>query len=343
MDIPALQSTQAAVPPPPAYRDRSTGLKIFGVLQIILGTIAALAMPMALLSLGLGRKSDAAPGAITYVVVLCIYATLAIANITLGIGSIRARRWARALTLIMSWYWVITGALITIVLTAILLVVERGRHHPTSASAPSAAVMAVVITFFIVLFAAFLIGLPSLFVWFYRKKDVEETCRHRDPVERWTDRCPLPVLAASTLFAFGAFYFVIFSFAIPLVPFFGRYLTGPAGLAGMLALAGLDAYLAFSLFHLRIIGWRIAIASMFLRVVSAAITFGHADRFQAYAKMGWSDARIQAMRASPIIRSHVILWWGLGYAVALLVYLLGLKRYFRAPAEAQPSYQMPSA
>src|SRR5205807_328367 len=151
-------------------------------------------------------------------------------------------------------------------------------------------------------------------------------------VERWTDRTPLPVLAASVVLAIGAMYFLVLGLTTPMFPFFGRYLTGLAGSAGMLALAALDAYLAFALFHLRSTGWWIAVITMALRLVSLSLTYARADLMRAYSKMGWSDSQLQVMNASPVFRSHVILWWSLISMVVYFGYLLWLKRYFETPA-----------
>src|ERR1035438_9907333 len=42
-----------------------------------------------------------------------IYGCMAVALIWLGIGSIKARRWARALLLIFSWSWLVMGVFMT--------------------------------------------------------------------------------------------------------------------------------------------------------------------------------------------------------------------------------------
>src|SRR5258708_18750086 len=142
---------------------------------------------------------------------IATYALIAAVFIALGIGSVQARRWARALTLVTSWYWLIIGTLGTVALTAILPVAMRGalkQVQQNSANPPSAdittGVMAVIITLMIVFFTVFLVLLPIGFIVFYRRNDVVLTCQHRDPVERWTDRTPLPVLGASLAFFVGS-------------------------------------------------------------------------------------------------------------------------------------------
>jgi hypothetical protein len=325
---------------PPVYRDRSTGLVIFGVAQIILGLMAGMMVPFVALSVFMSRL---APGGRVMhlrqmVMAASIYAFIAAAMLALGIGSIQKKRWARALTLVSSWYWLITGLLITVLLTATLPVAMRTvlqrQQSAGGAQAPelSTGIMAVILTVIILFCAFFLIAVPVAFVVFYGRQDVKLTCHDRDPVERWTDRTPLPVLAASVVLAVGAMYFFVLSFTTPMFPFFGHYLTGPAGSAGMIALAVLDAYLALALFRLRSAGWWLAVITMALRLVSLSLTYARADLMRAYSKMGWSDSQLQVMNASPVFRSHVILWWSLISMFVYFGYLLWLKRYFVTPA-----------
>ena len=335
--VPAQEVSSSSPAPTLEYHDRGTGLLIFGVAQIILGLLAALMIPLMALGAFMSRLSPHAaamrPG--QYISSVSIYGFIAVALVTLGIGSMQMKRWARALTVVISWYGLVMGVLITILLTAVLPVTMRTALHAqqnaggTSSPAVTTGIMAVIVTVMIVFIAFFLIVVPVAFVIFYSRKDVEQTCRHHDPVERWTDRTPLPVLAASVILAAGAAYLALLSITTPLFPFFGRYLSGPAGSVAMLALAALDAYLAVALFRLKYAAWWIAAITVSLRLVSMFVTYGWADLMQAYSKMGLSDSQLQLMRTNPIFRSHAILWWSLIWMIGSLGYLLWLKRYFK--------------
>jgi hypothetical protein len=184
--------------------------------------------------------------------------------------------------------------------------------------------------------------LPIIFVTFYRKSDVEETCKRRDPVERWTDRAPLPVLAASVVFASGAVYCVLMSFTTPILPVLGRYFTGIAAGGLLLLIAALDGFLAFALFRLHLAAWWIAVVALILRLGSALLTFRHANLLEAYAKMGWSQDQLQMMNANPGIRSGVYLYWGLMFSVLFLGYMFWIRRYFKAPNLRNPVQAEPS-
>jgi hypothetical protein len=327
----------------PAYTDRRTGLVIFGVFQIILGLLTALLVPLVALS---AFMSHLAPGGGMrpgqFVGAVSSYALLAAAMLALGIGSIQTRRWARALTLVTSWYGLVMGALITILLTAMLPVMMRSvlaqMKQTAGADAPSpemsTGIMAVILTLFILFGAFFLIVVPLAFVIFYSRKDVAETCRHRDPVERWTDRTPLPVLGASVALFGGAIYFLLLGVTTPMFPFFGRYLTGIPGAACFIVLAAVDIYISIALFRLRMAGWWVAVVMLALRILSMTLTYGRANPMEAYAKVGMSEEQLQMLNANPMFRGHILLWWSLLSMLLFFSYVLWLKRYFKPAAAA---------
>ena len=344
---PLPEVSPPAPPSPPAYRDRSGGLLAFGIVQIVVGGLVSLGIPFMLLGALLSRRVGGALPAGSYVLPMVSYGFAAAVLVTLGVGSIRARRWAHALTLILSWASLFVGIMMTVFLTAVLPATfvtafrKAGAVNPNTGEVPTG-VLAVVLTFIIVLFSIFLVVLPLAFLLFYRKKDVEETVKDRDPVERWTDRCPLPVLGASLLFAWSCPYYLLMSFTTPLIPFFGKYLTGLPGAVGCLLFAALDAYLAYSLFRLQLAGWGIALAALTLRAVSAVITYARGDLVQAYSRMGWKDAQLQMMSQNPMLRSHLILWWSVGFLLVFLGYMLWIKRYFQRSPDSELTSPLPS-
>lgn len=330
------------IPEVPGYHDRGTGLVIFGVLQIILGLLAALMVPF--IALGAFMSRLAPGGAVRpgqFISGVVTYGLAASGLVGLGIGSVQMRRWARALTLVAAWYWLITGSLITVLLTAMLPVTMRSALAQAQQNAPggpsptiSTGVMAVIITLIIIFAAVFLVLVPIAFVVFYSRKDVSETVRHRDPIERWTDQTPLPVLGASVVLAIGALYLLLVGVTTPVFPFFGQYLTGISGSACFVVMAALDAYLAIALFRLQSSGWWIAAVSAPIRLLSMVLTYARADMMQAYSKMGVSDAQLKMLNSNPMFHGPVLLWFSLISMVLLFAYLLWLKRYFRRPASA---------
>lgn len=327
----------------PVLSDRSTLLVLFGVAQILLGLMAALMVPFTALGMFMSRLGPRVgtmrPG--QFISGMAVYAFAAVVFFCLGIGSIQAKRWARALTLVTSWYWLLSGALITVLMTAVLPVMVRQILHAQQqmSGAPSSqvptGVMAVILTVIIVFAAFFLIAVPIAFIVFYSRKDVADTCRRRDPMVRWTDRTPLPVLGASVVLAGQALYLLLAGIGTPLFPFFGRYLYGIPAFGCFLLVAALDAYLAVALFHLKPTGWWIAMITGPVRMLSMVLTYMRADLTDAYSRMGLSQKQLELLNSNPIVHSHVILWWSLFSMVILYGYLVWLKRYFKPP-EMQP-------
>jgi len=334
----ATAAPTAVIPEVPVYPDRGTGLVVFGVAQIIMGLLAALMVPLAMLGAFMSRLAPGGgmrPG--QYVSGIASYAFISIAFLGLGIGSVQMKRWAHALTLVTSWYWLIMGTLVTILLTAVLPVTMKSalqQAQQNTANAPpadiSAGVMAVILTLIIVFIAFFLILVPIAFVVFYSRKDVAETCRRRDPVARWTDRTPIPVLGASVVLFTGALYLFLMGVTTPVFPFFGRYLTGIPGATCFLLLSALDTYLAIALFRLQSSGWWITFLSHPVRLLSLAITYARANVLTAYSRMGMSPEQLKILNSNPMFRSHVLLWWSLISMVLFVGYLIWLKRYFKA-------------
>jgi hypothetical protein len=341
--LPVASMEAASVPPSSPYTDRSTGLMIFGVIQIILGLLAALFVPLMALGAFLSHLTPGAgkmrPG--QFIGVVGIYGAIAVVFLCLGIGSVQTKRWARALTLVTSWYWLIAGALMTVLLTAVLPVMMQRmlRVQQSATSGPgldtSTGVVAIILTLVIVFAAFFLVVLPIAFVVFYSRSDVADTCRHRDPVERWTDRTPLPVLGASVVFTMQAISLLVAGVSTPMFPFFGRYLSGFAAFACFVLVTALDAYLAIAIFRLRSGGWWLAIIMTPVRLISMALTIWRADLGGAYAKIGWSEQQLDALNSNPILRSRVLLWWSLLSAIIFYGYLISLKRYFKTQTPPQ--------
>ena len=104
--------------------------------------------------------------------------------------------------------------------------------------------------------ACIYILLPALFLLFYHRESVRATCQRRDPQIRWTDRCPMPVLALSILHALSA-ALCMPSMAVYgwVMPAFGVILSGAAGAAVILSLTLAMAYLAWGTYRLQMAAW----------------------------------------------------------------------------------------
>jgi len=215
-------------------------LVIFGVATVVAGLFCALMVPLMLLGLSLAAKStNPPPVAPNLLPVSALYLVLAIVLVWLGVGSIMARRWARALLAIWSWSCLIVGLLSVASIApfapqiAAAVKAAQPAGQPPLSDAQRITVMLVPLVVLGFLFVC----LPLIWGLFYSGKNVKATCEARDPATRWTDRCPLPVLAVVLWVGFGAFTILLMPGFHSVAPFFGLLLSGPAGTVFYLLLA----------------------------------------------------------------------------------------------------------
>jgi hypothetical protein len=261
-----------------------------------------------------------------------LYILLAVWFISMGIGSIRARRWARALILVTSWLWLIsgTGAFILV----LLFMPDMYSQMADSGQIPQEALrtMKYVMTVFMLVIYVII---PAALVLFYGSKNVKATCEFRDPVVRWTDRCPLPVLVVSLIFAVWAFSMLWMGAYGWVIPFFGVILSGPAGATVAMIVMLLLGYTAWGTYKLRIKAWWCSVLLIVVWAVSAGITFSRVSMWEFYERMNFPEQQIEMMKRFDMPQSSaMVLFFGL-WVVGLLGYLLYTRRYFAPSCEQE--------
>ena len=321
----------------PTLPDRSTRLMLFGIFQIVLGglcglgVLSSLAMATAHLA-GLTPQSpeSEAMTAGTMIPSIVFSLMLAVAFIWLGVGSIRARRWAWTLTVLLSWMWLITGAIVFVGFVFFTGPMMSARFSQEVNMPPQAIVVIQIIT--IAIMACIYILLPGVFLIFYHGKSVLATCQRRDPQIRWTDRCPMPVLALSILLAYSTVMWMptaaIYGWVIPM---FGIILSGVAGAAVILLLTLVNACLAWGAYRLQMAAWWGMLLLYIVGILSTVVTLSQMDLMELYEKMRIPESQLAMMRksgmiemmSSPLVFSMVLVCW-----IGLLGYLLYVRRYF---------------
>ena len=312
----------------PAYRDRSVGLVLFGLLEVLMGVLALLMVPMlfAMTMMHVPGQTPPAPRMMAPAAIL--YGVVGIGFIWLGIGSILARRWARALMLVISWFWLVIGvfSLVFWILWGTELQTEFARQGK---QLPPDAMLVAQIVGTATLGCMYLI-LPGILALFYGGPNVKATCEHRDPRPRWTDRCPLPVLALVLVFAFSWFSLVSAPFYDFTAPVFGRVLTGLPGAALYLGVAILMVYLAWGFYKLRVLAWILAVLLFVVGTASGIVTMLHMDFAGLYAHMGIPQDQVKII-TDFLAAKRLSVVWLLGVVSALyLAYLLFVGKYFFA-------------
>ena len=309
---------------------------VFGIFQIVLGCVCGLMGLMMALMSALGPMPGAPQGqemsVRTMIPAIGFYLVLAVAFVWLGVGSIRARRWAWTLTVVLSWMWFIMG-----VAAFVFLLLFMG---PIMASAgqqvkmpPQALVIVQIIT------GAFAgctyILLPALFLVFYHRESVRATCRQRDPKISWTDRCPMPVLALSILLAFSGVVHAFDAANGCVMPVFGTILSGAAGAAVILLVTLVMAYLAWGAYRLQMAAWWGTLVLWIVGILNM-LTFSPTCLMEMYEKMRMPVAQLEMIRKSGMIEmmSRWMPWMASVGGVVCVGYLWYVRRYFIRNVEA---------
>ncbi len=328
--------TEVAAPYPPPYADRSGGLVAFGILEIVLGLLClglvAVVLAGAVASSTFAASLPARSRPLPFhqaLLSVAIYLVAAIVFVCLGIGSILARRWARTLTLILSWFWLAGG------LFGLAFLLSVGPSLLPQVPGAPASPMAV-LGCMAVFFGLFFVLLPGVFVLFYRSPNVRATCEAKDPVLRWTDHCPAPVLAFALGLAWNALFLPLSLASSSFVPVFGFLVGGPLALLLQIALCGVCALLAWAVYQLRPAAWSVALVLWLLSLASTIVTFHDAGRLREfYEKMGLPPEQVEMVVRMISGNLSFLVVMGTA-ALAGLLYLLWIRRYFYPPVPNTP-------
>ena len=315
------------------FKDRKTGLVIFGIIHIIIGAFCALGIPLTIFSMMAASvldKSAAPPMGVGQMILVVIsYLLLAIWFIWLGIGSILARRWARALILISSWLWLISGVFglifILLLMPDIFGPMAMGEAIPNE--------IAVVIQSIVMgSMAIILIIIPGAFVLFYSSKHVKATCAQRDPRVRWSDKAPLPVITLSSLLGVVAISMPFLGFYRWTVPFFGVVLSGIPGAVVVFIYALLFAYAAWGTYKLQIKAWWCGLLLTIASGVSMVMTFSRVSLLEFYEQMNIPKESLEMIKELGMFQdSTYLLVWGIGF-IGFVGFMIYTKRYFKVSA-----------
>jgi len=317
------------------FKDRKTGLVIFGIIHIIIGAFWALFMLVTIVGAIAMRTlgESAAPAMSTGQMMLAVllYLLLAAWFVWMGIGSILARKWARALILITSWLWLLSG----IGGFMFTLLFMPDLYGSTAMRGAMSQEMVVIVQSIVTAFMAFiLIVIPSVFVLFYGSKHVKATCEQRDSQVRWTDKSPLSVITLSSLLGVVAISMPFLAFYRWTIPFFGFFLSGIPGAVVVLIYALLFAYAAWGTYKLQITAWWCGFLVTIASGVSMGITFSRLSLLEFYEQMNMPKETIEVMKELGFFQNanfYFPLFWGL-MIIGFLGFMLYTKRYFKASA-----------
>ncbi|HVU36157.1 MAG TPA: hypothetical protein VHE61_22150 [Opitutaceae bacterium] len=316
----------------PAYKDRTTGLVLFGACQIILGLVLLLLVSTSIVARPATPPGVEAPNVLSTGLLALMFAG---GMIWLGIGSIMFRRWARALILCLSSVALVMGLGGCVILGILLPFMDEMMRRSAEANGqtlPPEAMTAIRVG--ILFFAAvFYVAIPGVLVLFYRGRNVKLTCEARDPVPRWTDRVPLPVLAVALLQIFGAATMLLM---IPTYgrafPLFGTIVHGAPALVIYVGFAIISILIARGFFRLERWALWTYLALLLIFGLNSLVAFSGSGLMAYYEAAGVPEQQLKMLQAMPMA---AIMRFGAIWGVGLLVYLWWLRRYFK-PSEVPP-------
>ena len=314
-----------AEPHPPtgdAFHDRSTRLVFFGSLSVLAGGACGL---LALLYLALLAGAGKFPGTEslppdprTYLMGALLYVVLGAAFVSVGVGSIRRRRWVRSLMLTLAWTWLLGGVMVLILLPDMLDAMLFGGE----AGFPVDPTMAVSIRVMLLAVGGLLgVALPALFVLVYQDRHLRMTCEAHDPCPAWTERCAPQVLGLAV--GLGGCGVVGAVMALqPAVPLFGKLVTGWPGALLTLAGAGACLWMARQIYALRMSGWWATTLFLALLGISTWVSFERLSPSELFTAMGYPDD-------APLVSSNAVLSWSTVVVTLLsLVYMARIRKHF---------------
>jgi hypothetical protein len=300
-------------------KDWSKGLFAAGLLEMVLGILAfasAMLLMIVVSKTGYGVLRPMQAGQL-------MFGLLFLTGwwIVMGFGSLKAHRWARALVLAGSWVGMFFGSLF-LALVLYVLPELHGLLLDSEWLSPSAAMS---VAYLAVLFLLLLqLVIPLISIAFYGLEGVEATCCRRNPEPCWTDRIPLPLLTMGFISALGCCSIITAASFGYTVFFFGRVVSGGAGLFIVLLISAVCGYIGWGAFMKKMQAWWGAYALILTISCSLMLTFSEVEMDVLYSRIGCTaDQIIQLSRyrvLNPAMLAAMSGIWG-GMACIYLVWV----------------------
>jgi len=320
-----MELSTPVTPLNPDFKNRSTGLVVFGIFLLVISLLSFLMAAFIPLAMIMTRYADI-PGAVqvdlvTVIPGVIVYALIGILFAVLGSGSILARRWARALILVLSWLWVACGVFSLLSISFVLAGAFEDQNLPPGT-------LNILLAVFLIFYCLLFLVIPLCFIFFYRSPHVKATCEFRDSKERWTDRCPLPVIALLCVMVMWTFGLFALAFSNWVFPLFGIILSGLQGMMVVVPLIILSFFIIHGVYRLRPWAWWAALFFLSFWFASFSLTFYFNDFMTYYEAMGYSEVMLQHLKKSADTMQPFFTFVMPLYAIFPIVFLLFIRKYF---------------
>ena len=314
------------------YKDRRAGLIFFGLVQLVLGLLCLLFCLISIAGFATMSRQTGAPQLpfAQMLMSVAIYLVAGIILIDLGAGSMMCRRWARDLSLLIGWFWLIAGLITGGVMTFMM-----------RALSDQIAGAQWVFTCMMAFFVIFGVLIPLAIILFYRSPNVRATCMARDPKPRWTERVPLPLLGLSLWTAFSAVAIFAAS-AYGVLAWVGTMITGPAAVAAYVVIAAVLAYVSWGLYHRSVVAWWVGIAHGVVAALYAVFVFPRVNYDELMRTMHMPPTpnvpNFSAIYRSPAFLGFLAVFWlsYFGYFALTYRYVARTATTSAPPAVPQP-------
>ena len=238
------------------------------------------------------------------------YYVIAAVFIPLGYGHLKLRYWSKTMSLALLWFWLVMGIPLTILFTLAL----------AASKEPS---LWLVITIMPLMYPV----IPAVLVWFYRRKDIEQTLRSKDKNKYQIKKIPMPVLVILFLFSF---YIVVLQALLlfrGMFPFFGILLFDLYG-AFMISISIIIfLLLIWGLSRMKVWVWWLSVVYFGITAVSFILTFSIKSLSDIYPFMNFALLEIEIFQNLPFqeLRLSILMAVPFLATVAIIIYS---KRYF---------------
>jgi hypothetical protein len=305
-------------------RDRSVGLVVFGTLDILMGIFCFTLAMLLLVVVSAAGLHGMKP--VHYWITMLLLFYLTGWFIVMGLGSIKARRWARALLLVGAWVTVFFG---TLAMALVLYTLPEMFNLMAEASfIPPGAALGILYFTTVVLILLQLV-FPLVAIAFYGSKSVQYTCERLNPNLSWTDRCPLPLLAMSFISILGSLSIVTASSTNYTVYLFGHVISGMPGMLVVLFISVACGYVGWGAFMRKMHAWWSAYAVVLLTSASMMLTFSEMDMSELYAHMGYSIGQASQLSKTSLINPLTLTFVSCAWGVMACIYLVWVRDCFR--------------
>lgn len=322
---------------PADFKDRRTGLIIFGILSCLIGgfsALGALSLPFAIFASRMTPGSPT-PDLRSLIVAGIIYLSFATLFIWIGIDSFRAKRWVRPIVLSLGWTWLIMGicGMGMLIFTAPQMAEVMSASATAQGGPPLPPTFATVVMVVMFVFSGLLyLALPIAYLLFYSGKNVRATLEHYDPNSSWTERVPVQILGLTVGLALAALA-MLASMAYAVLPIFGTILVGLPAVIAFLVISAMFAFAAWLTYQRRLLGWWMTTILTIVLPISIIISMRRYTLAEIYAGAGLPPESLKMLEMYssqgnlPSIVAMAIL------TLACIGYMLYVLKYFRTPAK----------